>query len=145
MIYNHLFTVDRRCDAAWLLLLLFFLLHIAIPPVVTAVSNARSYLSKSNVVLKFDLNDNTFPTCELHFSNIQWTHTTEKGSEILNTSFPTNGRYNFSDDLLSLTITNLQEADEGNYTLRATNDLGNSSATYNLAVYSKGICMQTFT
>ena len=70
-------------------------------------------------------------------------YTTEKGSEILNTSFPANSRYNFSDDLLSLTITNLQETDEGNYTLMATNDAGNSSATYNLAAYSKNIiCMQ---
>ena len=108
----------------------------------TAVSNARPYLAKSKVELKFDLIDSTFPTCELHFSNIQWTHTTEKGSEILNISFSPNNRYNFSDDLLSLTIANLQEADAGNYTLIATNDVGKSSATYNLAVYSKGICMQ---
>ena len=125
----------------------FFLLHIAIPPVVTAVNvpNARAYLrNTSNVVLKFDLIDSTFPTCELHFSNIQWTYTTEKGSEIINTSFPANNRYIFSDDLLSLTITNLQEADDGNYTLMATNNAGNSSATFNLAVYSKAIyaCMQ---
>ena len=120
----------------------FFLLHIAIPPVVTAVNvpNARAYLrSTSNVVLKFDLIDSTFPICELHFSNIQWTHTTEKGSEILNTSFPANIHYIFSDDLLSLTITNLQGEDDGNYTLMATNDVGNSSATYNLTVYSKDI------
>ena len=63
-------------------------------------------------------------------------YTTEKGSEILNTSFSAKNHYIFSDDLLSLTITNLQEADDGNYTLRATNDVGNSSATYNLTVLS---------
>ena len=106
----------------------------------TAVSNAnRAYLATSNVVLKFDLIDSTFPTCEFHVSNIQWMYTTEKDSEILNTSFPANSRYNFSDDLLSLTITNLQEVDEGNYTLMATNDAGNNSATYNIAVYGKDI------
>ena len=115
----------------------FFLLHIAIPPVVTAVSNDRAYLrNTTNVVLNFDLIDSTFPTCGLRFSNIQWIYTTEKGSEILNTSFPANSRYTFSDDLLSLTITNLQEADDGNYTMIAANDVGNSSATYNLAVYN---------
>ena len=107
----------------------------------TAVSNARSYgLAKSNVVLKFYLIDST-STCEHHFSNIQWMHTTEKGSEILNTSFSVNSRYKFSDDLLSLNIANLQEADDGNYTLMATNDLGKSSATYNLTIHSKGIYM----
>ena len=134
-----MYYVARHCDAAYTNC--FFLLQTAIPPIVTAVSNGRrDYLRTSNVVLKFDLIDST-STCELqvHVSNIQWTYTTEKGSETLNTSFPFNSRYNFSDDLLSLTITNLQEADEGNYTLRATNDAGNSSATYNLAVYGKKI------
>ena len=105
----------------------------------TAVSNARrDYIGTSNVVLKFELIYNTSSTCELRM-HTQWTYTTEKGSEILNTRFPTNKRYIFSNDLLSLTITNLQKADEGNYTLMATNDAGNSSATYNLAVYSKDI------
>lgn len=102
---------------------------------VTAVSAAPYHLRNSTVVVQFALNDRVFPKVQL--SNIHWTYTTENGSEILNTSFPASGRYNFSSDLLSLTITDLQVVDDGNYTLWATNEAGISSATYNLTVYGK--------
>ena len=108
---------------------------VSVPPVVTVMSTADYHLINSAVVIKFALNDRVFPKVQLN--NIQWTYTTEKGSEILNTSFSPSSHYNFSSDLLSLTITDLQVADDGNYTLWASNEAGVSSATYNVTVYGK--------
>ena len=103
----------------------------AVPPVVTSVSTALYHLRNSTVSIKFA---RVFPAVQL--SNIQWIYTTENGSRFLNTSFP-NTRYNFSSDLLTLTITNLQVADDGNYTLVALNEAGISNATYNLTVFGE--------
>ena len=102
---------------------------------VTAVSTAPYHLRNSTVVVQFALNDRVFPKVQL--SNIQWTYTTKNGSKLLNTSFPASGRYNFSSDLLSLIITDLQVVDDGNYSLWASNEAEISFATYNLTVYGK--------
>ena len=48
-------------------------------------------------------------------------------------------RYNFSDDLTTLTISNLQVEDYGDYTLTAGNAAGENSATVSLTVYGKSL------
>ena len=50
-------------------------------------------------------------------------------------------RYNFSDDLTTLTISNLQVEDYGDYTLTA----GNNSATVNLTVNGKSLYIMCIT
>ena len=111
------------------------LISFTVPPVVTPVSTASHHLRNSTVSIEFSLNSRVFPAVQL--SNIQWIYTTANGSEILDTSFPNNTRYNFSSNLLSLTITNLQVADDGNYSLMASNEAGIHIATYNLTVFGK--------
>ena len=48
-------------------------------------------------------------------------------------------RYNFSDDLTTLTISNLQVEDYGVYTLTAGNAAGENSATVSLTVNGKSL------
>ena len=48
-------------------------------------------------------------------------------------------RYNFSEDLTTLTISNLQVEDYGNYTLTAGNAAGENSTTVSLTVYGKSL------
>ena len=77
-----------------------------------------------------------FPPVELE--NIQWTFIGFHNVSILNTSCPEcNPRYNFSDNLLSLTIFNLQVSDNGSFVLQASNPAGVHHAEYNLTVYGE--------
>ena len=69
-------------------------------------------------------------------SNIKW---------MLNNVLINNGldplydQYSFSSDLLTLTISNVQHSDEGNYTMVATNRAGTDSDTVFLEVEGKKV------
>ena len=119
------------------LVLITIIFLSTVPPVVTSISSTNPIyrLRNTTVSIEFSLNSRVFPTVQL--SNIQWIYSTEKSSEILDTSSSNNPRYNFSSNLLSLIITNLQVADDGNYTLMASNEAGIDTATFNLTVYGK--------
>ena len=64
-------------------------------------------------------------------SDIEWRF---QGSSDEETEIMPTARYTFSDDKLSLTIYNIHEADEGQFTLRATNELGQDQASIQLVV-----------
>ena len=100
-------------------------------------------LRNTTVSIEFSLNSQVFPAVQL--TNIRWIYSTENSSKILDTSSSNNTRYNFSSNLLSLTITNLQVADDGNYTLMASNEAGIDTATFNLTVYGKNYVVKKAT
>ena len=64
-----------------------------------------------------------------------WQFTSSVGSSTAqNITSASNVRYDFSDDMLSLTIGALTAMDEGSYTLEATTIAGSDSATITLDV-----------
>ena len=85
----------------------------------------------TSVTLQFSISDDLPP---VKLFDIVWRFTPFGSSAMqLITS---NGRYIFSDDMLSLTIGELIVSDEGSYTLEATTIAGSSSATIFLDVQS---------
>ena len=64
-------------------------------------------------------------------SGIEWTFQDDSSEE---TEVVPTARYTFSDDKLSLTIYNIHEEDEGQFTLRAANALGQDQASIQLVV-----------
>ena len=72
------------------------------------------------------------PLVEL--TDIVWMH---NGTRLNITLLELQGRYNFSDDLQMLTISDVQVSDEGEFSLGASNPAGFDSATTNLTVYGK--------
>lgn len=81
------------------------------------------------VVIGFSV-DRASPLVTL--TGIVWTH---NGME-LNTTFPQQqGRYNFSDDLQLLTISDLQVSDDGIFSLGAQNPAGLDNAATTLTVH----------
>ena len=101
-----------------------------VPPNVTTTQEPY-HERNATITVQFTI-QGAFPPVELE--NIQWSFQ----NAILNTSCPEcNPRYNFSDDLLSLTIFNLQVSDNGSFTLRASNPAGVHQAEHNVTVYGK--------
>ena len=111
--------------------LLSFSLYAAVP-VVTAVSSSPLIgAQNTSVTLQFSVSDDLPPVTS---TNIVWRFT-PVGSSVMQT-ITSDGRYIFSDDMLSFTIEALVATDEGSYNLEATTIAGSSSATIFLDVQS---------
>ena len=116
-------------------------MHSLIPvPPVLSTKQELYHLRNSTTIIKFTLNRRVFPPVQL--KNIQWTFTAFPNvSRTLNTScLECNPRYNFTDDLLSLTISNLQVSDNGSFRLQVSNEAGVDSAVHNLTVFGENLC-----
>ena len=83
------------------------------------------------VTLQFSISGDLPPVTP---TGIVWQFT-PAGSSVMQT-INSNTRYDFSDDMLSLTIGALTAMDEGSYTLEATTTAGSDSATIFLDVQS---------
>ena len=82
----------------------------------------------TSVMLNFTIVDD-FPKVQLQ--NIIWRF---NNTVLNNLTMPSDSRYSFSMDLLTLTISNLQHKDEGVYTVTATNEAGTNSTSINVEV-----------
>ena len=83
----------------------------------------------NSVLLQFAISED-FPKVQI--SNIFWTFNGSILNNLTNTL--TDLRYNFSGNLLNLTISLLQHRDEGVYTLTASNEAGTNSSSINLQI-----------
>ena len=94
------------------------------------VVGASSVLGVVNlsVTLNFTIVE-SFPLVRLQ--NIVWKF---NNTALNNLTTPSDSRYSFSNDLLSLTISNLQHIDEGVYTFTATNEAGTNSSSINVEI-----------
>ena len=106
------------------------------PPIViptTTPSAIIHKLSGTSATLGFAI-DGASPVVQI--SDIVWSLEKDDGSV---QTFATNGmgRHNFSSDLLSLTIDPLEEADEGKYTLTASNGAGSGHSSIYLNIGSE--------
>ncbi|XP_019853400.1 PREDICTED: hemicentin-1-like [Amphimedon queenslandica] len=99
-------------------------LTVQVPP--TVVSDSSTYLGvvHGSVTISFMI---LYASPVVNVTNIQWffNDTRLTGSE---------SNYNFSSDLLSLSISNLQHSDEGLYTLVASNEAGTNSTSVFLEI-----------
>jgi len=69
-------------------------------------------------------------------SDITWQFNSSSGTTT-SISTAADSRYTFSDNRLSLTISNVSLTDEGSYRLSASNHAGNNSTTVMLTVYGE--------
>ena len=84
-----------------------------------------------SITLSFDIsNDKPLVTLD----GIEWSVTNEEGTH---TMAPEDSRFTFSADMRSLTIDPVDLADEGVYTLTATNEAGQDSAEIEVDVQCK--------
>ena len=99
------------------------------PPTVSAnePSSQLTGLIGFNVTISFSINAAPLVTP----SDIEWIF---QGSSNEVTELLPKARYSFSEDKLSLTIHNIREEDEGQFTLIATNILGQDQASVQLVV-----------
>lgn len=96
--------------------------HI-VPPIVVVMSVSPLGVVNQTVTLSFAIQNASPPVSLKH---IKWTF---NNTVINEGSIPS--RFNFSSDLLSLTVSDLKHSDQGSYTLTAVNEAGtNSSAVF---------------
>ena len=87
----------------------------------------------NSAVIMFDITRDSPP---VPLGNIRWLF---NNTPINNRSISLYDQYSFSSDLLTLTISNIQHSDEGNYTMVATNRAGTDSDTVFLEVEGKKV------
>ena len=120
--------------------------HLLVPPTVTAnVVSINETRGRETTVVSFNI---TRDSPQVKVEDIRWSFK-HIGSEdkmplnttctIVNCSDTRYMRYNFSDDLTTLTISNLQVEDYGDYTLTAGNAAGENSTTVSLTVHGKSM------
>lgn len=104
---------------------------LVVPPKVSAIDSKVTYTKGQDIQISF-LIERAFPLVDA--SDITWIHNHME----LNTScLDCEPRYNFSEGLITLNITNLQVSDDGNFTLGARNPAGYAEATTNLTVHGQ--------
>ena len=102
----------------------------AVPVVELAVESPVIGVEDQSATLSFTVS-NDIP--EVTLDGLQWYFAPVGGSPQSITS-ASDSRYTFTTDLLSLTINPLVVADEGNYTLEATNAAGTGSTNIFLEI-----------
>ena len=123
--YNGLEVVSISGD------LISFSLYTAVPVVTAVSSNPLIGAQNTSVTLQFSISNDLPPVTS---TDVVWRFT-PFGSSVMQT-ITSDGRYIFSDDMLSLAIEALIATDEGSYTLEATTIAGSDSATIVLDVQS---------
>ena len=111
--------------------LLSFSLYAAVPVVAAVSSSPLIGAQNTSVTLQFSIFNDLPPVSS---TDVVWQFT-PVGSSVMQ-AITSDGRYIFSDDMLSLTIGELVVTDEGSYTLEATTIAGFDSATIFLDVQS---------
>lgn len=96
--------------------------------------------SPSEITLGFTLT-RAFP--EVSRGDIHWTYTRtnsvgETVSQVIHTSF-NDTKFDFTDDLLRVTITKLSLFDAGHFTMTATNEAGTHNASVQLIIHGETI------
>ena len=102
-----------------------------VPPTVIAIDESVLGVVNRSAMLGFRI-ERASP--EVDIANIRWTITSSTDNSIEDITTSTDDRLIFSMDLLTLTIVNITNDDEGVYTLIATNPAGRMSAIVNLSV-----------
>ena len=112
--------------------------NAAVPDVVPVSPSPLIGVLGRSVTLQFSISDDLPPVTS---NEILWQFTSVRSSTVQNITSASNTRYDFSDNMLSLTIGALTTMDEGSYTLEASTIAGSNSATIFLVV--QGIlCLQ---
>ena len=112
--------------------------HAAVPDVVPVSPSSLIGVLGRSVTLQFSISDDLPPVT---LNEILWQFTSVRSSTVQNITSASNTRYDFSDNMLSLTIGALTAMDEGSYALEASTIAGSNSATIILDV--QGIlCLQ---
>ena len=89
-------------------------------------------------MLNFTVVDD-FPQVQLQ--NIVWRF---NNTVLNNLTMPSDSRYRFSNDLLVLTISDLQHRDEGVYTITVTNEAGTNSSSIDIEIEGKANLLYSF-
>ena len=105
---------------------------LAVPPSVSAIPFGVTFFTKGQDIQISFLIDRASPPVDP--SDITWIF---NNVELTTSCLDCNDRYNFTEGLLSLNISDLQVIDDGAFTLRARNPAGYDEATTNVTVYGK--------
>ena len=120
-----------------------------VPPTVFNSLSEETYSKGEEVVISFNILQASPP---VELDNINWYFTgVQTGAQEIPLNISCAGinstceerykRYNFSSDLTTLTISNTQVKDYGQFRLRAVNAAGANSAVYNLSVQGQNLCL----
>ena len=135
-----LFPGKRVSVFLWTSLLLKITVYIFIylslvPPTIRFPSGSPVLgIVYNEIILTFVI-DNAFPSVKP--SNVIWKFRSD--SSQLTMTLSTGSRYSFSNDRLSLTITDLTHDDQGQYTITATNEAGTDQ--YFITLDIEGVCV----
>jgi len=108
-----------------------------VPPTVIAVGGGMAVgVATRSTILSFTISHD-YPPVELE--DIQWSYMNATTHQIVNITdiSNTSSQFSLSDDLLSLTITNIHLFDGGIYTLSAVNPAGHHNASINLIIHGE--------
>ena len=108
-----------------------------VPPTVMAVGGGMAVgVATRSTILSFTISHD-YPPVELE--DIQWSYMNATTHQIVNITdiSNTSSQFSLSDDLLSLTITNVHLFDGGIYTLSAVNPAGHHNASINLIIHGE--------
>ena len=120
-----------------------------VPPTVFNTLSEETYSKGEEVVISFNILQASPP---VKLDDINWYFTgVQTGAQEIPLNISCAGinstceerykRYNFSSDLTTLTISNTQVEDYGQFQIKAVNAAGDNSAVYNLFVQGQNLCL----